>query len=155
MGPFAIGQPVDRKEDPILLRGEGRYAADVALPGAAFAVFVRSRYAHGTIQAIETGEAAAMPGVLGVYTQADLEAAGVRPMPPAQAGKNHDGTDIAMPKQSVLASGRVRYVGHRLRGGRDTSAGARCRRGGDRRDRPAAGGDHRPRRRGTGRAAGA
>ena len=111
MGPFAIGQPVDRKEDPVLLRGEGRYSADVSLPGQAWAVFVRSRYAHGTLGAIDTAAARAMPGVLGVYTQADLSGAGLHPMPPAQAGKNHDGTDIAMPAQTVLASGRVRYVG--------------------------------------------
>jgi carbon-monoxide dehydrogenase large subunit len=111
MGPFAIGQPVDRKEDPILLRGEGSYAADVSLPGQAWAVFVRSRYAHGLIQSIETAEAAAMPGVLGVYTQAELTAAGLQPMPPAQAGKNHDGTPTATPVQTVLAGTKVRYVG--------------------------------------------
>src|SRR5437660_1723286 len=46
---FAIGQPVPRSEDPVLLRGEGHYADDVSLPGQAYAVMVRSGHAHGVI----------------------------------------------------------------------------------------------------------
>src|SRR4029077_13727446 len=46
---FAIGQPVQRSEDPVLLRGEGHYADDVSLPGQAYAVMARSGYAHGVI----------------------------------------------------------------------------------------------------------
>src|SRR5271170_302716 len=78
---FGIGQPVPRTEDPRLLRGEGRYTDDINLPGQAYAVMVRSRYAHGTILSIGTEEARAMPGVLGIYTGADLTAAGFGPMP--------------------------------------------------------------------------
>ena len=40
---FGVGQPVPRKEDPTLLRGEGRYTDDINLPGQAYAVMVRSR----------------------------------------------------------------------------------------------------------------
>ncbi len=69
---FAIGQPVSRKEDPVLLRGEGRYSDDLSLPGQAYGVVVRSRYAHGILRGIDTDEARAMPGVLGVYTAEDL-----------------------------------------------------------------------------------
>ena len=47
---FAIGQPVPRSEDPVLLRGEGHYADDVSLPGQAQAVMVRSHFAHGVIR---------------------------------------------------------------------------------------------------------
>ena len=68
LGPeerFAIGQPVPRNEDPILLRGEGRYTDDVSLPGQAYGVMVRSRHAHGVIRGIDTAAARAMPGVLG------------------------------------------------------------------------------------------
>src|SRR5215469_13795596 len=52
LGPeekFAIGQPVPRSEDPVLLRGEGHYADDISLPGQAYAVMVRSHIAHGII----------------------------------------------------------------------------------------------------------
>ena len=73
---FAVGQPVPRKEDPKLLRGEGRYSDDINLPGQAYAVIVRSRVAHGCCVGIDTEAARTMPGVLGVYTGADLEAAG-------------------------------------------------------------------------------
>ena len=47
---FAVGQPVPRSEDPVLLRGEGRYSDDVSLPGQAYAVMVRSRNGHGVIR---------------------------------------------------------------------------------------------------------
>ncbi|MDP9096937.1 MAG: hypothetical protein M3N26_10385, partial [Pseudomonadota bacterium] len=63
---FAIGQPVSRKEDPMLLRGEGRYTDDLTLPGQLHAVFVRSRHAHGVIRSIDTAEARTMPGVRAV-----------------------------------------------------------------------------------------
>src|SRR6185437_15703538 len=71
---FAIGQPVSRKEDPMLLRGEGRYTDDLNLPGQLHAVFVRSRYAHGVLRGIDAAEAKTMPGVKAVLTAADLEA---------------------------------------------------------------------------------
>ena len=107
---FAIGQPVSRKEDPVLLRGEGRYSDDLSLPGQAYAVVVRSRHAHGVLRGIDTTEAKAMPGVLGVYTAEDLSAAGIGPMQ-ASSGKNRDGSATPKPHQMALASGRVRYVG--------------------------------------------
>ncbi len=62
---FAIGQPVPRSEDPVLLRGEGKYSDDWNLPGQAYCWIVRSPYAHGVIRGIDTEAARAMPGVLG------------------------------------------------------------------------------------------
>ena len=50
---FAIGQPVPRSEDPVLLRGEGHYSDDFSLPGQSYAVIVRSPMAHGVIRKIE------------------------------------------------------------------------------------------------------
>ncbi|MGI4942074.1 MAG: xanthine dehydrogenase family protein molybdopterin-binding subunit, partial [Janthinobacterium lividum] len=109
---FAIGQPVRRKEDPVLLRGEGRYTDDIALPGHARAVLVRSPYAHGLLRGMDTEAARAMPGVLGIYTAADLAAAGIGAMPFGLTNpKNSDGSDAARPHQSALATDRVRYVG--------------------------------------------
>ena len=49
---FAVGQAVPRSEDPMLLRGRGRYTDDINLPGQAYAVMVRSRNGHGLIRAI-------------------------------------------------------------------------------------------------------
>src|SRR5665213_2380830 len=70
---FAVGQSVPRKEDPTLLRGQGHYTDDISLPGQAYAVMVRSQNAHGVIRSIDTQAAREMPGVLGVYTAADLK----------------------------------------------------------------------------------
>ena len=108
---FAIGQPVPRNEDPTLLRGEGRYTDDLSLPGQAYAVIVRSRYAHGVINAIDTAEAAAMRGVLGIYAGPDLTAAGIKNMPLGQAIPTADGSPMYRPSCPVLTSDKVRYVG--------------------------------------------
>ncbi|HMK68858.1 MAG TPA: xanthine dehydrogenase family protein molybdopterin-binding subunit, partial [Stellaceae bacterium] len=108
---FGIGQPVPRKEDPKLLRGEGRYSDDVSLPGQAYATIVRSRYAHGVIRKIDTAEARAMPGVLAVYTAADIDAAGFGTFKCVIAFPNRDGTPLRAPTWAALASDKVRYVG--------------------------------------------
>src|SRR5712691_2645114 len=96
---FAIGQPVPRSEDPVLLRGEGRYCDDVNLPGQAYAMMVRSPHAHGVIRRIDAAASRAMPGVLAVYTAADLAAGGIGPLPPRPRTR---------PKRSSLISTRCR-----------------------------------------------
>jgi carbon-monoxide dehydrogenase large subunit len=108
---FAIGQPVPRTEDPVLVRGLGQYTDDVSLPGQAYAAMVRSHHALGTIRGIDTAAARAMPGVLAVYTAADLAAGGVGPLPARQIMKNRDGTPMLMPVRHALATDKVRYVG--------------------------------------------
>ncbi|MBP0494017.1 xanthine dehydrogenase family protein molybdopterin-binding subunit [Pararoseomonas indoligenes] len=108
---FGIGQPVSRKEDPVLLRGQGRYSDDLSLPGQAHAVMVRSPYAHGVIRGIDVAEALAMPGVLAVITGRDLEAAGIGPMPVGITQKNRDGSPARTPTQPVLTTDKVRFVG--------------------------------------------
>src|SRR6516165_263524 len=108
---FAIGLPVPRTEDPVLLRGEGHYADDVNLPGQIYAVMVRSHLAHGVIRKIDTATARGMPGVLGVYTAADLKAGGVGPLPPRQVMNNRDGTPMLSPVRHALATDKVRHVG--------------------------------------------
>jgi len=67
-----FGASVRRKEDPPLLRGEGRYVDDIALPGMLHTAFVRSPYAHARIGRIDTTAALALPGVHAVLTYADL-----------------------------------------------------------------------------------
>ena len=106
---FGIGQPVPRMEDPTLLRGEGRYTDDINLAGQAHAVMVRSRVAHGTIRGIDTAEARAMPGVLGLYTAADLGAYG--PIKPGIMIPTRDGSPMRAPPRPALPAERVRFVG--------------------------------------------
>jgi carbon-monoxide dehydrogenase large subunit len=106
---FAVGQSVPRSEDPMLLRGQGRYTDDVNLSGQAYAVMVRSRDAHGVIRAIGTDAARKVPGVLGVYTAADLTSYG--PLKCVVGFKNRDGSPMRKPLRGALAAGKVRYVG--------------------------------------------
>ncbi|AOW12826.1 carbon monoxide dehydrogenase [Hydrogenophaga crassostreae] len=108
---FGSGQAVRRLEDESLLAGAGRYADDQSLPGQAHLVFVRSPYPHAAIRSVDTDAAAAMPGVLRVFSGADLVAAGVKPMPGAAAFKRADGADCATPPRRALAYERARFVG--------------------------------------------
>src|SRR6516162_8776551 len=108
---FAIGQPVPRSEDPVLITGTGRFTDDVNLPGQAYCVIVRSSYAHGVIRGIDTAEAQSMPGVLAVYTATELQACGIGPLPPRQVMNNRDGTPMLSPLRHALAKDKVRHVG--------------------------------------------
>src|SRR5271154_7476567 len=76
-----LGQRVRRREDLRLVRGGGRYTADENLPGQVYAFMVRSPHAHARIRAIATDKAKAMPGVLAVFTGADVIADGLKPVP--------------------------------------------------------------------------
>jgi carbon-monoxide dehydrogenase large subunit len=67
-----MGQAVARSEDPRLLAGRGRYIADVVVPGASDAAFLRSEVARGRIISLDVEAARSAPGVRAVYTAADL-----------------------------------------------------------------------------------
>ncbi|MBM3532736.1 MAG: xanthine dehydrogenase family protein molybdopterin-binding subunit [Alphaproteobacteria bacterium] len=108
---FGVGQPVPRREDPTLLRGEGKYTDDVNLPSQAWCAIVRSRHAHGVIKKIDLAAAKAMPGVLGAWTGEDLNAAGYGALKCAIAYNNRDGSPMKKPERRSLATGKVRYVG--------------------------------------------
>ncbi len=108
---FGIGQPVPRTEDPRLLRGEGRYTDDLNLPDQTYAVMVRSPYAHGILRGIDTAAARAMPGVLGIWTGTDLNAAGYGTLNCIVPFPNRDGTPMRKPARYSLAHDRVRFAG--------------------------------------------
>jgi aerobic carbon-monoxide dehydrogenase large subunit len=108
---FGVGQPVPRTEDPKLVRGEGRYTDDLSLPGQAYAAIVRSSHAHGLLEGIDTAAARAMPGVLAIYTGADLQAAGYGGLKCVPPFKNRDGTPMKKPLRPALAVDKVRFVG--------------------------------------------
>lgn len=106
-----IGAALPRREDVPLLQGQGRYADDLALPDAAFAVFARAPVAHARIAALDVEAAREMPGVLAVLTGADLAAAGVGPIP-HQIGSADRGSD--MPLRQRDGSARLRTLHHPL-----------------------------------------
>jgi len=80
MGARYFGASVPRREDPRLLRGEGRFVDDIKLPGMLHAAFVRSPHAHARIRAIRVDAARQLPGVARVFTAADL-ARWTKPLP--------------------------------------------------------------------------
>ncbi len=68
-----VGQAVARKEDRRLVTGHGQYVDDVAVPGLLHGAFLRSEVAKGAIASIDTSAAAALPGVVAVYTWGDFD----------------------------------------------------------------------------------
>src|SRR4051794_7958579 len=108
---YGVGQPVRRKEDDTLVRGKGQYTDDFNLPSQAYAWIVRSSHAHGIIKGIDTAAAKAMPGVLGVWTGKDLEAAGYNPFVCGLPLKSRDGTPLLQTNRHALATDKVRLVG--------------------------------------------
>ncbi|MBI4279494.1 MAG: molybdopterin-dependent oxidoreductase [Armatimonadetes bacterium] len=102
-----VGMPLKRVEDPRLITGNGHYLDDIKLPGMVHVAVVRSRHAHAQIARIDTGRAAAVPGVLAVYTGRDLQGQ-VSSLPCAwQAG----GVPNNVNTPPVLALDRVRWTG--------------------------------------------
>jgi carbon-monoxide dehydrogenase large subunit len=108
---FGSGQSVRRIEDPALVSGAGQYVDDLAMPRQTFLAFLRSPHAHARIVSIDTSAALEAPGVLAVFTGADLVAAGVKPMPAIPNFKRADGSAAASPVRHVLAHEVVRFVG--------------------------------------------
>src|ERR1700744_4290574 len=108
---YGVGQPVPRKEDDTLVRGQGKYTDDFSLPGQAYAWIVRSSHAHGVIRGIDTKAAKAMPGVLGVWTGADLAAANYNPFTCGMPLKSRDGSPLLQTNRPALVTDKVRYVG--------------------------------------------
>src|SRR4051812_23216001 len=103
-GSEGHGASVKRVEDPPFLRGTRPYTDDLREPGALYAVFVRSGFAHAKIIGIDSADAAAMPGVVGIYTADDLK---LEPFPTA-------GPPVDTPEEMrrpVLARDKVRFIG--------------------------------------------
>jgi len=109
-----IGASVKRVEDFRFLTGRGRYTDDIARPDQTYCYILRSPHAHARIKSIGTNKAAAAPGVVAVFTGADLEAAGVGGLPCGWLVKNKDGSPMAEPPHPPLAQGKVRYVGDQV-----------------------------------------
>src|SRR5215471_11612935 len=103
---FGFGQPLKRKEDDPLLRGSGRYVADVTPGTTLHAVVIRSPHAHARFRIGDLARVRAMPGVRLVLTASDISTLGPLPTP----GVLPD-VDIKIPLYPILAKEVVRHVG--------------------------------------------
>ncbi|WP_329204426.1 xanthine dehydrogenase family protein molybdopterin-binding subunit [Streptomyces sp. NBC_00683] len=110
-----IGRSVPRVEDDRLLRGNGRYVDDIALPAAVEAAFLRSPHAHARIDSVDVSAALAAPGVVAVWTGDDVADL------PAMLNKEELRTPpglaelldpvVRMTPMPLLAADKVLYVG--------------------------------------------
>ena len=105
----AIGQSPRRSEDPTLVQGLGRYTDDVSIAGQLYAVVVRSTHAHGVLNAIDTADAQNMPGVVAVYTGADV--AHYSPLKSPLPVKGRDGQGLHGNARPIFPTDKVRFVG--------------------------------------------
>ncbi|MEN8952181.1 xanthine dehydrogenase family protein molybdopterin-binding subunit, partial [Planktotalea arctica] len=104
-----IGASSKRREDIRFLTGTGKYTDDINIRGQAYVHFLRSDVAHAKINGINTSAAAAMPGVVQIFTGADFEAIGG--IPCGWEITDRHGKAMQEPKHPVLAHGKVRHVG--------------------------------------------
>jgi carbon-monoxide dehydrogenase large subunit len=111
MGQFGVGQGLRRVEDARFLTGHGRYTDDIDLPNMSHAVLVRSPHAHADIVGLDIEEALQSPGVLGIYTIADLDADEIGDIPCLTPLPSPSGDKPVMTGHPVLARHRVRHVG--------------------------------------------
>jgi carbon-monoxide dehydrogenase large subunit len=108
---FGASRSQKRLEDERLLLGKGLFSDDRVLPRQAWLALVRSPHAHAKLLSIETGQAKAAPGVVTIFTVADLRADGVKHIPFPPLFKRSDGSPMAAPPRTPLAEGKVFYVG--------------------------------------------
>jgi carbon-monoxide dehydrogenase large subunit len=111
MSETGIGARVKRKEDQRFITGKGRYTDDINLPGQTYACFVRSPYAHATIKSISTAKARKLPGVVGIFTGADVAEDKIGGLICGWMIHSKDGSPMKAGPHPILAQGKVRYVG--------------------------------------------
>ncbi len=102
------GASIRRSEDPRILTGSGRYVDDIKLPGMLHAAFVRSPLAHARVLSVDVSAAQALPGVVAVFTGAELETMTV-PGPDVLSALM--GAGGPTPEFTLLATDKVRFAG--------------------------------------------
>jgi len=103
-----IGAPLKRREDARFITGKGRYLDDIQMPGMAYLAILRSPYAHARIRSIDTAAAKAMPGVVAVYTGADIP---YNPLPMAWPAGGSAGLQNNVNSPRSLATDDVKWTG--------------------------------------------
>ena len=104
-----IGKSVKRVEDKRFITGHGNYTDDIVLPHQTYASFVRSQYAHAKILSVDVSAARAMPGVVAIYTGADV--ANVNGVPCGWQVNFKNGDTMKEPKHPLLVADKARHVG--------------------------------------------
>ena len=104
-----VGRSLRRLEDRRFLIGQGRYVADMDVPGQLHGAVLRSPHGHALIDGIDAVTARTMPGVHGVFTATDLEADGIGPLP--CVARVATVAPMVVPPRPALAHERVRHVG--------------------------------------------
>ena len=101
-----------RSEDAVLVQGQGWYTDDVSLAGQLYAVVIRSPHAHGLLDGIDTAQARNMPGVVAIYTGADL--LHYAPLVSPLSIKGRDGKGLHGNGRPAFPIDKVRFVGDPL-----------------------------------------
>ena len=109
-----VGQAVKRREDFRFLRGEGRYVDDIHRAGELSAAFVRSPHAHATIKTINSDAARAAPGVVGVFTAADIEKDNWGSIPCGWIVTDRNGEPHKAAPHYPMTRDKARYVGDQV-----------------------------------------
>ncbi|MFP5407462.1 MAG: xanthine dehydrogenase family protein molybdopterin-binding subunit, partial [Gammaproteobacteria bacterium] len=109
-----IGKPLLRREDRRFLTGAGQYTDDVVLNGQAWAAFLRSPHAHARIGSIDTTAARAAPGVIAVFTGADIAASGIGGLPCGWLIHSKDGAPMKEPAHPIIVADKARHVGDQV-----------------------------------------
>ena len=103
-----LGARIKRVEDPRFITGKGRYLDDIALPGMAHLAILRSPYAHANIRSIDVTKAKRAPGVIAVFTGADIP---YNPLPMAWPAGGASGLQNNVSTPRVLATDAVKWTG--------------------------------------------
>jgi carbon-monoxide dehydrogenase large subunit len=108
MATAIVGTRLKRREDQRFITGKGRYLDDIQMPGMTYLAVLRSPYAHAKIGSIDTSAAVRMPGVVAVFTGADIP---YNPLPMAWPAGGSAGlqNNINMPR--ALATDDVKWTG--------------------------------------------
>src|SRR5262249_54009437 len=102
-----LGAPVKRVEYPRFITGKGRYLDDIHLQGTTHMAIRRSPYAHANIRGIDTSKARTMPGVLAVFTGADIP---WNPLPMAWPAGGVAGIQNNISTPRILATDSVKWT---------------------------------------------
>lgn len=106
-----IGKSVKRVEDKRFVTGQGNYTDDIVLPGMTYGYILRSPYAHAEIVSVDTAAAAAMPGVVAIFTGKDIAATGIVGVPTGWQVNFRNGDRMKEPPHPLLVADKVRHVG--------------------------------------------
>ena len=106
-----IGKSVKRLEDKRFITGKGNYTDDIVLPGMTHGYILRSPYAHARIVRIDTSDAAAMPGVVAIFTGKDIAETGIVGVPTGWQVNFRSGDTMKEPPHKLLVSDKALHVG--------------------------------------------